>query len=514
LPAAKRGALAVAPVPAVVRAAVRACRPVAALALAAAALLSPSTVVARRAVAIDAPEPVPIEIGEGTYYYLPLRAGATLSFAIEGPAVFQPIMRWRFEADRRSAQVDVGFSLDGRAVLHRVFRSTPGGASYPEMPGARPGDAVRVAIDVPSGGHAVTMSLVSPGSGTLDVNPVVKDPSVLPWRLEWRGELGAAYDSNIFRYSDDEVDDFLDGRRQDRFPSDYLDDVRMEPSVDLMFIREEPRRRETEFRLSADYRLATVNRDKSFARLGTRVTESRDGIGYALIDYYTIPSYHIRDLWDPDVKTGSPYRPCDFRKNAVRMEAGTDRQLPLDLTAEIAYDRTGYGPDFVEYDSDAWTGGVTAVVRPANGLRIDAGYALRSSTARGYDEVGETRGSSDDSDISYEQDEYTLRARWAVGRVGDVPTVLVAGGRLARRFYQADGGAEDDPYHAGRDDTYWTLWVRNAWKLSRAATLEGFYVFRARTARSDIVDEIGTLKDYRSHRFGVRLILRGETFLD
>lgn len=469
---------------------------------------------AARAVVQDGPEPLALEIGEGTYYYFPLRKGEPLSFTVEGPALFEPILRWRFEDAEGGVNVDVELALDGEPLWHRIFRAVPGSAAYASRADWKAGSPARASVDVPSGDHVVTLSLVNPDSGVLDVNPVVKAPPVLPWRLAWRGEVGAAYDSNIFRYSDDEIDDFLDGLRQDRFPSDYIDDLRLEPSLDLKFLREEPGRRETELRLSADYRLATVNTVKSFGKLGARLTERRDGLGYAVLDYYAIPSYHVRDLWDPDVDTGSPYRSCDFRKNAVSLGLGTDRRGIVNLAAELKYDRTGYGPDFVEYDSDAWTWGVTTIVRPVRGLRLDATYALRSSAARGYDEIGETKATSDDSDISYEQDEYSLRARWAAGRVRDIPVVFVLGGRMARRFYQTDRTAQDDPYHAGRDDTYMTFWLRNGWEIAPDLTLEGFYVLRTRSAESEFTDEIGTLKDYTAHRAGIRLIFEGERFLD
>jgi hypothetical protein len=495
-------------------------------------LLAPQPSSGSRAAALGGPEPVAIEIGRGTYHYLPLHSGELLTFSVEGPTVFEPIMRWRFEtpsggeatgrdgagaASSRapgSVAVDVEFWLDGRPLWHRVFTARPGDAAYPDDPASRPGEAVRASVYIPSGIHIVEMSLASPGEGTLDVNPVTREPLVLPWRFVWRGEVGTAYDSNIYRYADEDVEDFLDGRRPERFPNDYLDDLRLEPSLDLMLVREEPGRRETELRLSADYRLATVNTEKSFGKLGGRVTESWRGLGHVLLDYYMIPSYHIRYLWDPDVEEGSHYRSCDFRKNAVRLGVGTDWPHIVDIAADLSYDRTGYGPDFVEYDSDAWTTGATAIVRPLRGLRIDASYAFRRSVARGYDEVGETRETSDDSDISYEQDEYGLRTRWAVGRLHGVPVVLTAGGKLSRRFYSTDRSPEADPYHAGRDDTYMTLWVRSSWQLTESTALEGFYVLRTRAAESAFNEEIGALKDYTAHRVGIRLIIEGERFLD
>lgn len=464
---------------------------------------------------VEAPEPVELSISGRTYRYFPLSADSPLTFNVEGPAVFEPILRWRFEGATSGVDVDVEFLLDGSALWHQVFSPTAAAVTYTDQPDWRGGTAVRVPVDVPVGSHRVALRLVSPGEGVLDVNPVVRAPAVLPWRLAWRFELGAAYDSNIFRYSETDVDDFLDGREGNRYPVEYVDDVRLEPSVDLSLIREEPGRRETELRLSADGRLATINGEKSFAKLGARVRETRTGIAYALVDYYAIPAYHVRYLWDADAEDDDRYRSCDLRKHAVRLEAGSDGSLPVNLIARIKYDYMGYDQDFIEYDSDAWTTGLVAVVRPARGVRVDLGYALRKLTARGYDEVGEAKETSDDSDVSYEQDEYTLKVRWDLGHeISDIPTVLTFGAKLSQRFYQTDREVADDPYHAGREDTYWTFTGRSAHRLSDGMTLEAFYEHRRRSSESEYVEDLGLSKDYTADRVGLRLIFEGERFLD
>ncbi|MEA3409747.1 MAG: hypothetical protein U9Q95_05315, partial [Candidatus Eisenbacteria bacterium] len=347
-------------------------------------------------------EPVELEISGKVYRYFPLTTGSALSFTVEGPAVFEPILRWRFEDGEASVDVDVVFTLDGTTLWHSVFRPTAGPAVYPGRPDWRGGRAVRVPLDIPSGEHTVELMLVAPALGVLDVNPTVRAPDVLPWRVVWRREIGAAYVSNIFTYPDADVDDFLDGRHGEKYPVETADDIRIEPSMDLSLVREEPGRRKTELRLSADPRLVVVNSEKSFVKLRVRVKETRTRFAYVLADYYAIPRYHVRYLWDADAEGDDVYRSCDYRKHAARLEVGSDRSLPVDFIARLKYEYLGYNQSFVEYDSDVWTTGLVAIVRPVRGVRVDIGYALRKLTALGYDEVGETSGTSDDSDISYE----------------------------------------------------------------------------------------------------------------
>lgn len=478
-------------------------------------LFIPGPASARKLVPVGAPEAVTIEVSGNAYDYFPLSADAPLVFEVEGPVVFEAILRWRFEDSTAPVDVEVVLALDGLPPTHNIFRVRAGVSRYPTIPGAAAGRSERVEVDLSSGRHVIELGLVRPTEGVLDVNAVSRRPRVLPWQVEWQGEFGTSYDTNVYRYSDADVDDFLDGRREDRFASETLDDLRLEPGVEAAFVREEPGHRSTRLAFGADWRLPVVNTEKSFAKLSVGVREERDGVAFLSARYALIPSYHLRRLWDADAEPGEPaYRSCDFVKHAARLEAGSDRSLPVDVAAFLKYEDYGYGPGFVEYDGDAFTVGVRGVVRPARGFRVDLAYALRRFEARGYDEIGEGRLTSDDSDTTYDQDEYEIRTRWEVGEWWGRPAVVSLRATLKRRFYLTEKSGEDDPYHAGREDTYWILGARAALRLTETAGLEAFVEHRGRTAESDYVHDIGETKDYTALRTGLRVTVEGVRILD
>ncbi len=461
------------------------------------------------------PLPVAVEISGKAYTYFPLQPGRAMSLAVDGPSVFEAITRWRFAEGEGPVRIELQVSVDGARAWREVLEARPGGATYPDMPGMVAGSPDRVRFELPSGRHTVELTLVSPSEGVLDVNPLSLAPDVLPWRVEWRLEEGLSYDSNIFRYGDPDIEGFQDGERPYRYGMDTLDDVRLEPSVDLSFVREEPRVRSTSLTLSADWRLATSNGEKSFSKLGARLREERAGVAFLSLDYYAIPSYHLRLLWDPDAVGGDgAYRSCDFRKHSFGVAVGSDRSLPVDVSGDVRFESYAYDPDFVEYDSVARTAGLTLTVRPARGLRLDARYALRSATARGSDEAGETRATSDDSDTTYDQDEYSLRARLEAGRWWGRRAVLSASVRHASRFYLTSKSGDSDPYHAGREDSYWVAGARLRLELTGSTGVEGFYQYRCRTVDSPFVEDIGDLKDYGAHRFGLLVYVERGRFLD
>jgi len=487
------------------------------LVLAAAAALAPVGAAFAKPVPAGSVAPVALQISGKLHMYYPVTAGLPLTFSIEGPASFEAIARWRFEGADDPVDVEVEISVDGEPRTRHVYRAVAGTAAYPDHPGARAGRPTRLTLDggVPEGVHAVRVALVRPQDGVLDVNPLsaaVPRPSL---RLIGAAALGTAYDSNIFRYSDSDIDDLLDGERPDRFPIESADDVRFEPAVDLSLVRIEPGVRSTTLSLETDAKLAVLNPEKSFSKFAVGLHERRDGVAYLSLRYEAIPDYLVRALWDADAAEGEgAYRSCSFGKQGFVAEIGSDRSLPVDLAAHWRYEEYRYDPEFIEYDARVVTWGIRGTVRPRRGLRLDLGYSLRQSAAKGYDEPGETRGTSDESDTSYDQDLYELRARLEAGRLWGRDAVLLLRGAVARRFYLTEKSRADDPYHAGRDDTYVTVAGGIDVRLTEAAHLEFFGEWRSRDAHSDAVPDIGLSKDFEATRVGLRLSLEGAHILD
>jgi len=459
----------------------------------------------------DTASAVEIEIGENAYVYFPLTAEKPLRVDVEGPSRFEAIVRGRFVTSRAPFTIEIETLLDGHRLWSSVLHAEAGSSVYPAHPSWSVGRPDRIRVDVPSGRHTVELRLVRPADAVVDVNPVRRELAVLPWRFAWKGSLGATYDSNVYRYSDEDRDEYLDGLRVDRYPMDALDDLRLEPELDLEFIREAPGERETSLRLSADWRLHTVNGDKSFSRLSARLLERRPGVAYLRAAYSSIPSYRIRPLWDED--TGD-YRGCDYRKHGVSLEVGSDRSLPLDVRAWWDYEIYRYDPHFIEYDSDASTFGLKLVFRPAAGLRVDLGYELRQSLARGTDEEGEVRSLSDDSDATYDQDAWEGRVRWRAARLEHGTLVVTGRVRHARRYFLTSHEPDEDPYHRGREDRFWTVAAGADVPVGSGLTLEGFLEYRSRASNSDVVESIGGVKDYADYRAGMAIIVEGVRFLD
>ena len=124
------------------------------------------------------------------------------------------------------------------------------------------------------------------------------------------------------------------------------------------------------------------------------------------------------------------------------------------------------------------------------------------------------RATSDYSDTTYDQDEYSLRLRWEAGKLWGMRSVAYGSLRHARRYYLTSKSGTDDPYHAGREDLYWVAGARLRLELSHSSGIECFYQFRARSADSPYVENIGSLKDYTANRLGFVFYVERGQFLD
>ncbi len=111
--------------------------------------------------------------------------------------------------------------------------------------------------------------------------------------------------------------------------------------------------------------------------------------------------------------------------------------------------RDTYSDDFPEYDG--WGYRFGPVWRWSGPVYIKLGYAYREFSARGWDSEGETKATSDETDISFAEDRidaYLSRRVYILSRRGLVGASLA----LARRFYSSEKDFSLDYIHVGRRD--------------------------------------------------------------
>jgi hypothetical protein len=201
------------------------------------------------------------------------------------------------------------------------------------------------------------------------------------------------------------------------------------------------------------------------------------------------------------------YKKCDFSRNLYTVKGG--RRILRSLEASVFYQRDilYYNPHFTEYDTKANRFGFELLYDCTPWMQAGFEYAFKRAGAKGYDEEGETRESSDDSDISYDEDYFQGVIRSDLSGFLSRAVDLSIGYQVARRFYTTEKTLEEDPFHAGRKDSIHRFSIAAAYDLIRAVSLFGRYEFQWRDVNSKGNVRITEVKNYDRNRISLGIEL-------
>ncbi|PJF33559.1 MAG: hypothetical protein CUN57_01840, partial [Phototrophicales bacterium] len=153
----------------------------------------------------------------------------------------------------------------------------------------------------------------------------------------------------------------------------------------------------------------------------------------------------IRHIYDAD--TGN-YEPCDFENQLFSVKFNLDWNR-TDFEIGYEYEITDYNRYFEEYDNEA-DSFLFKVTRPINRqARIMAGYEFKQQIADAIDEPGEDYRTSDDGDISYDQNIFRLGIKGF--RIGQFPWQFST--EYSYRFREYTTENKRDSFHFEREDT-------------------------------------------------------------
>ena len=323
-------------------------------------------------------------------------------------------------------------------------------------------------------------------------------------RLDLGLGLTTAYDSNLLQYSDAQLKRFEGGAYPDRFSLESRDDLAWSPELSLAWDLDSGRGRRHLVRLratgefhqknsTADFRAASLAWRESF-RNGRRLT----------LAAYALPSFYLRQLFDPDIVPAysglSRYRRAAF---ALDIMSATYRQRlrgPLEIEAGYQYERRRYVPGFRERDSGTQQAELAVGVSKARAA-LEGRALYRDSNAKAEDGDGVA---GDDVDASYHGPGGAIAGRIEFARRGQMRLagdLALEGER--RRF---DSNRASDTFHRDRTDVRFAVESGLRIRLVRRAQARAFWRYETNDAhlgaRASTSSDVGS---YRQHRVGLAL---------
>ncbi len=331
-----------------------------------------------------------------------------------------------------------------------------------------------------------------------------------PWTVSL--SLSPYYDNNILKYSEKYIERFKNREDEGRFHIETTDDLVFGYSFGITYTSEIIGNLKTSVGAGYDSDAYTYNSIKTWNKYNIFFKQNVNKSTLLSLSYSYLPEFYVRHFRDEDwVRyygyTPETFRPYVFSKDDFSIWAQhifswkTTR-----VRANFSYMRYFLDESNTEYDSNDFLYGFRIYQAVTDYLNVNLGYSYITSDAKGFDEPGETKEISDDSDATNYEHVYIAGFDLTLPRVFSLENVLSVDVQYQRAFYTTDNYIELDPLHAGRYDYNYRVFVNYNWDIFKNFSVIAFYHWMGResSSPSDInKDYISDEKDYTQYRTGI-----------
>jgi len=436
------------------------------------------------------------------------------------------------ETQTRKGTLTLAGLEQGSENLPLEFRRSRS-SSWPDARPGSPSSGAKVNLDIPVGDHNLQLSSKVVGGGSMLVilyyegpdqpnvpglmAPVVaqasatkKKPKKKKSTWSFRGSFDAdfMYNDNVLTNSPDDMADFLAGAAPYKFRIKSNDDFVLAPSLKLEARANLLDWGQTRFKFWTKrwmYAANPIKTNHDFHFYGRQYF----GKGQSFEAYFHFaPPQYIGQLSDrhPAFGPDGPleYPEFTFQRNVWNL---TWRQkVSKKLDAKILYEENYryYNQVFMENDIDAWEIRGQVVYKFNRSYRIYLDYSFEDAAGGAIDEIGETPIFSDNSDPSYERDLYRAQLSYRPRKFKYFDSIDFTY-LFMDYYYTTDKTIVEDPYHAGRRDTYHKVTVDIKRKLTKNMAAKAAVRRTERIVYSPWEGDITTDKDFTQWLYWINL---------
>jgi hypothetical protein len=314
------------------------------------------------------------------------------------------------------------------------------------------------------------------------------------WDYSYTFDVDVAYDNNVYAYSREYIDEFLNGVRSYRFPFETYDDMVTSYDFALLLRNKFFGNRTTTFSANLNSDNFLLNRQKNFQRytFGLRQSLGR----YAVkVSYQVIPGYLIRYYRNPGGEA-TDYIGCEATYHTAGGKLSFTNQNDITLTATYNRRWDDYIEEFNRYD--------------ASGHILSFGIDKTLHKHIDFSFVYEFRNSYNDSvEVSTSPVELTPDGSFYQHSLGgdfiiQMAVVLPTEIRLSYDydFRNYTAATSEDSLHFGRRDHRHRALLITRSRLMTGLLLKFTLMRQWRNATSEIFSDIDRIKDYTKYKIG------------
>lgn len=317
---------------------------------------------------------------------------------------------------------------------------------------------------------------------------------IATWDYSYDFGVAAAYDNNVYAYSDEYIDDFLNGVNAYRFPFETYDDLVTTADLDFLLRNKLFGTRTTTFSFGMAARHYLINRGKDFTRFNFGLRQSFGR--YAIkLNYRVIPRFLIRYYQNPQ-NTSTNYIGCKATYHTLsgKLSVLTIKNIRIHLTYSHRWD--DYIEEFNRYDADGHIMSFQLEKKLSRYFDFRFGYNYRISNADSADVI--SSGAELTPDGSYYQ--HSLYADLIFQTVVILPTLFEGSYGYDYRSYTTSSNA--DSLHFGRQDHRHKFTFTTHSRILTGLQLKLLFTWQWRDAMSEIYPGIDRIKDYEKYSVG------------
>lgn len=261
--------------------------------------------------------------------------------------------------------------------------------------------------------------------------------------LKWETGIDVSYNSNVFLYSHDDIDEYDAGTNVNRFKGvDSIDDIITNLFLIIRAEKEIFNFSPTIFSLGVEGNIYAENEDRTYAVIQTSLRQKIGADNLIRVGYKFIPNYFVRTLYDPDMPAADRFRKAKFDSHSIHLKYW--HRMTNDLTSWLryTYENKDYNAYFDERDTGSHRITLASGYTPRSWIKFNPFFRYFWHNADGEDLDADV-----DADIS--RDGYDLGLNTWFYPEGKFSHLIGYAFRSVN--YSTSNSITDDPYHAGRD---------------------------------------------------------------
>lgn len=268
-----------------------------------------------------------------------------------------------------------------------------------------------------------------------------EEPASFRNNLEFNAGVEARYDTNIFNYSRDDIDEFNANTNPEKFNRiKSRDDFVISPLWEVVF-RDELFSHTFRLAFEAEPHFFAQNKVKDYESYRLNLRQYLNKGEYLEFRYNHIPDYFLKNLFDRDL---NKFRKATFSSRLFSLGYRRPINETLDARIRYLYEINDYNGNFEEYDMTSQAANLAFWHKLNPYLNAEIYFEFERADAKG--DLGST--ARVESDTSYDKYEIGLRQNLELSKKTSFFTRYI----FSFRDYTTDNPLTLDPFHRDRQD--------------------------------------------------------------